>query len=89
MCRCKYGNPKKKSQFICLRCLNINQLGNGIQRSNQREKFHVKDLTCILCGGIVTKNLEIRYCDWVEEIKNQAEKLHMEYYEKEGCLCES
>lgn len=77
------GNPKKKSQFICLRYLKINQLGDGIQRSQQREKFHIKDLTCMNCGRI-TKNIEIRHCDWLEEIKDKAEKLHIEYYGKVG-----
>ena len=77
------GNPKKMSRFICLRCLRINQLGDGIQRSQQREKFHVKDLTCMNCGCI-TKNIEIRHCDWLEEIKDKAEKLHIEYYGKVG-----
>jgi len=84
LCRCKMGNPKKKSQFICLRCLRINQLGDGIQRNQQREKFHIKDLTCMNCECI-TKNIEIRHCDWIEEIKDKAEKLHIEYYGKVGC----
>lgn len=84
MCRCRMGNPKKKSQFICLRCLRINQLGDGIQRIQQREKFHIKDLTCMNCRCI-TKNIEIRHCDWLEEIKDKAEKLHIEYYGKVGC----
>lgn len=84
MCRCRFGNPKKKSQFICLRCLKVNQLGDGIQRTQQREKGHIKDLTCLSCNGIVTKNLEIRYCDWLEEMMAEAEKLHSEYYGKVG-----
>ncbi len=79
------GNSKKISRFICLRCMEINQLGAGIQRSQQREKFHIKDLTCLVCGGIVTKNLEIRHCDWLEEIQEQAEKLHIEYYGETDC----
>ena len=77
------GNPKKRSRFICLRCLNINQLGDGIQRSQQRKKFHIKDLTCMNCQCI-TKNIEIRHCDWQEEIKDKAEKLHIRYYGKVG-----
>ena len=79
------GNPKKKSRFICLKCLTENQLGDGIQRSQQREKGHIKDLTCLNCCGIVTKNIEIRHCDWIEEIRDKAEKLHIEYYGKVGC----
>lgn len=33
------GNPKRSSQFLCLRCMQINQLGSGIQRGGHtREK---------------------------------------------------
>ena len=77
------GNPKKKSRFICLRCLNINYVADGIQRINQREKWHIKDLHCVICNN-TTKNIEIRHCDWLEEIKERAEKLHKEYYGKVG-----
>lgn len=80
--RCRYGNPKKRSQFICLRCLQLNQLGDGIQRSHQRERLHVKDLTCINCKCI-TKNIEVRHCDWIEDIKEEAARLHIKYYEKQ------
>lgn len=75
------GNPKKKSQFICLKHLGINHLGDGIQRGNQREKGHVKDLYCTVCMEDV-KCLEIRHCDWLEEMMDKAEKLHIEYYGK-------
>lgn len=77
------GNPKKRSRFICLKHRGINYVGEGIQRANQREKGHIKDLHCILCGS-VTKNIEVRHCDWLEEIKDKAEKLHIEYYGKVG-----
>ena len=75
------GNPKKKSQFICLRCLKINHLGDGIQRSQQREKFHIKDLTC-MCVNLeeITKNLEVRYCDDFQEMMNKAMELRPKYY---------
>ena len=73
MCRYKMGNPKKKSQFYYLK-----QLGR-----NQREKWHIKDLYCPICNEVV-KCLEIRHCDWLEEIKDKAEKLHIEYYGKVG-----
>ena len=81
MCRCKYGNPKKRSSFICLKCLQINQLGDGIQRSQQREKFHIKDLTC-MCVNLeeITKNLEVRYCDDFQEMMNKAMELRPKYY---------
>ena len=86
MCRCRFGNPKKMSRFICCRCLKENTVGQHIQRKSQREKGHVKDLTC-LCTGLkeVTKNIEVRYCDNFEEMMNKAEKLHIEYYGKVGC----
>lgn len=60
-----------------------NFVGFGIQRGGkQREKNHVKDLTCINhgCDRTITKNLEVRYCDDFAEMMEQAEKLHMEYY---------
>lgn len=83
MCRCRFGNPKKKSQFYCLKHLGINHLGDGIQRTRQRERWHIKDLYCPVCNDTV-KCLEIRHCDWLEEIKDKAEKLHVEYYGKVG-----
>ena len=73
------GNPKRSSRFICLKCLKENQLGSGIQRANQREKGHVKDLYCLQCKA-VTKNLEVRYCDSFDEMMDKAEELHREYY---------
>lgn len=77
MCRCRMGNPKKQSRFICLKCLQVGI--PGIQRKSQREKFHVKDLFCLHCQ-IETKHIEIRHCDWTEEIMIKAEELHREYY---------
>ena len=76
------GNPKRSSRFICLSHLGINEIGNGIQRSNQREKGHIKDLTCINpgCNGDITKNIEVRYCDSFDEMMRKAEELHREYY---------
>lgn len=82
MCRCRMGNPKKQSRFICLRCLKENCVGQGIQRSNQRGKGHIKDLTCINpgCNGMITKNIEVRYCDSFQEMLEKAKELHREYY---------
>ena len=76
------GNPKKKSRFICLHCLKENQLADGIQRKQQREKFHIKDIICFNqgCNGMVTKNLEIRYCDDYLEMLDRAFSLHEEIY---------
>lgn len=79
MKQCKYGNPKRKSRFICLKCLTENQMG-GLQRINyQREKGHIKSLTCIKCGER-TRNLEVRYCDWFEEMMDKAIEIRREYY---------
>lgn len=83
MCRYKMGNPKRSSRFICCRCLKENRIGLGIQRGgHQREKGHIKDLTCINpgCDGTITKNIEIRYCDGFEEIMEKAKELHKVYY---------
>ena len=73
------GNPKRSSRFICLSHVGINEIGNGIQRSNQREKYHVKDLFCTCCKQ-ETKHIEIRHCDWMDEIIGKAKELHREYY---------
>ena len=77
MCRCRMGNPKKMSRFICLKCLQVGI--PGIQRKSQREKYHVKDLFCCTCQE-ETKHVEIRYCDWIDEVMEKAEELHREYY---------
>ena len=82
MCRggkYKNGNPKRSSRFICCKCLKENFVGSGIQRANQREKGHTKDLFCICCGEI-TKNTEVRYCDSFNEMMEKAE----EYARQEG-----
>lgn len=78
--RYKNGNPKKSSQFICLRCMELNQLGSGIQRfGRQREKWHIKDLYCLTCGS-VEKNLEVRWCDDVTEAFDVAIIARSEFY---------
>ena len=73
----RYGNPKKRSSFICLKCLHTGI--SGIQRKKQREKFHIKTLFCCKCETD-TKHVEIRYCDWLKEIQDKAKELHIEYY---------
>ena len=80
----KLGNPKRKSRFICLRCLNENVVGDGIQRENQREFGHIKNLYC-LCTGLQerTKNLEVRYCDNYPDMLIEAEILSIQYYDEE------
>lgn len=73
-----FGIPNKSSNFICLKCL---QLGiKGIQRGKrQRERFHVKDLYCIYCRE-TTKQIELRYCDHLPDIMEEAKELHIKYY---------
>lgn len=78
-----YGNQKRSSQFLCLHCMKINQLGSGIQRGgNQRKKKHIKDLTCFNkgCNGEITKNIEIRWCDDYLEMLNYAQRIRSHYY---------
>ena len=50
------------------------------QRKSQREKYHVKDLFCAYCKQ-ETKHIEIRHCDWTDEVMMRAEELHREYYQ--------
>lgn len=81
MGRNRMGNPKRKSKFICLKCMRNNGVGDGIQRNNhQREYGHIKDLFCIYCKE-ETKNIEIRYCDDYTRLLNIVPELHMTYYE--------
>ena len=77
MCRYKNGNVKRQSSFICLKCLNMGI--SGIQRNKQREKYHIKDLYCCICS-CETKHVEVRSCDWLEEIRDEAEVLHLAFY---------
>ena len=77
MHRCRMGNPKRSSSFVCLRCLKIGI--SGIQRKTQREKLYRKELYCCQCR-MVTKHIEIRHCDWIGDIMPVAEELHREYY---------
>lgn len=77
--RYKNGNPKRQSRFICLCCMRENMLVTGIQRKQQREKEHIKDLFCLHCSCI-TKNIEVRYCDSYDEIYEFAKKKRENYY---------
>ena len=81
MCRCRMGNPKKQSRFICLHCLKEG-IG-GIQRGgHQREKSHIKTLYCPYCRH-KEKHLEVRYCDNFLDMMDKAAKLHEQYYNTE------
>ena len=79
MCRCRMGNPKRSSRFICCKCLKENRLGSGIQRSNQRSKYHIKDNVCSHCGEV--KTMEVRHCDYLPDIMKKAIRKHNELYD--------
>lgn len=79
----------RTSRFICLRCLKLNQ--QGMYRRRIREKGHIKNLYCS-CTKFTkkTKNLEVRYCDNLDEMIELAVSLHEKYYkpkeeEKQEC----
>lgn len=76
MCK-KNRNPKRKSEFYCIKC--GNKIMDGIQRLSQREKCHVKDLYCYRCKEDV-KAVEVRYCDDKREILETLPKLREVYY---------
>lgn len=73
------GNSHKMSRFLCLSCMKENKVGEGIQRRKMRSKYHIKDLYCNNCHK-VTKNMEIRYCDYYEDIYNKAKEVKDTYY---------
>ncbi len=73
---------KPGSRFICLKCLKFNGVGEGIQRKVIRPKFHIKDIFCVGCDCI-TKNVEVRYDDFYEEVSPQLEELNKRYYMEE------
>lgn len=71
MCRCRTGNPKRSSRFICLHCLDWKfTYIQGIQRPNQRELGHIKDNVCTHCGEV--KTMEVRHCDYLPDIMKKA-----------------
>lgn len=78
MCK-RNGNPKRKSRFYCIRC--GREIMDGIQRIQQREKEHVKDLYCYLCKEEV-KAVEVRYCDDEREILDKIPELREKYYKR-------
>lgn len=83
MCK-KNRNPKRKSEFYCIKC--GNKIMDGIQRLSQREKCHVKDLYCYVCKEDV-KAVEVRYCDDEREILDKIPELREKYYKKEVKNC--
>ena len=93
MCKGKNGKPKRSSRFICIYCGKENM--PGIQRRNMRQKEHIKTMYCPFCK-IVTQNVEVRYMDNFEEIKEDVPQLRNIYYEElitevkyDECDCEN
>lgn len=86
MCK-RHDNINRSSEFICLRCLNNNQVGDKMRRPNMREKDHVKNLFC-LCTKLQmrTKNLEVRWCDDFDERMEYAKKIKPKYYDENNEL---
>ena len=85
MNRVRYGNPKKKSRFICLKCGRMDGTLDGIQRIHgAREKGHIKDMYCVHCRG-TTKCLEVRYCDYLPDMIIRSENLRPKYYSENSC----
>lgn len=74
------------SRFICLKCMQLNPCGSGIQRGgHQREKYHIKDLMCLHCKDIeATKNIEIRWCDTYDDVYKKAMEIRNDYYEEDN-----
>ena len=86
MCK-RNGHPERSSQFICLRCLKENKVGDGIPRPNTKEKDHIKDIICLCTHlGMKTKNLEVRWCDNFDERMKYAKKIKSKYYDKNNNL---
>lgn len=86
MCK-RHDNTNRSSEFICLRCLSKNQVGDKMRRPNMREKDHVKNLCC-LCTKLQmrTKNLEVRWCDDFDERMEYAKKIKPRYYDENNEL---
>ena len=86
MCRCRMGNPKRNSVFICLKCLDWKfTYIQGIQRPNTKELDHIKNLSC-LCVHMQykTKNLEVRWCDDYKERMERAIEICRNFYDSDG-----
>lgn len=72
------GRNIRPSSFICIRCGKLNDY--GIDRgTHMREFLHIKDLLCCNCKE-TTKQVEIRACDFKEEVLHYMPILKHEYY---------
>ena len=78
MCK-RHDNTNRSSEFICLRCLSKNQVGDKMRRPNMREKDHIK-------LQMRTKNLEVRWCDDFDERMEYAKKIKSKYYDENNEL---
>ena len=50
-----------------------------VRLKGRRKKYHIKDLVCVNCNEI-TKNIEIRDCDFYEEVIDKAKNIRNNYY---------
>ena len=50
-----------------------------VRLKGRRKKYHIKDLACVNCNEI-TKNIEIRDCDFYEEVIDKAKNIRNNYY---------
>lgn len=59
---------------------------NVASGKHQRAKWHIKDLTCFNpeCAGMITKNIEVRFCDSYEDVFQKAMEIRSNYYEVEN-----
>lgn len=77
----KNGNAKNRSEYICLKCLQMKGcVCTGLQRTwGWRENNHEKTQWCVFCKEDV-RALEVRQCDDLTEKREMARKLHEKYY---------
>lgn len=67
MCK-RNGNPRRKSRFICLRCMKENQLGDGIQRGKDNKDALLKVNKQMKDKDVSLKNLEMQSPDTLTEL---------------------
>ena len=65
------------SRFICLKCMRENM--SIVRLKGRRKKYHIKRLGCVN-GNEITKKIEIRECDFYEEVIDKAKKIRSDYY---------
>lgn len=89
---CKIARNNNQSTFICVKCQHTKgSLLNGIFRKRLREKYHIKDSYCFICGQ-KTKQMEVRSCDAYEDVLEKVKEVRDAYYPNDGQnfnLCEN